>query len=310
MRRPFLAGSLLLLVLLGLSSRASWAGPVEDLLCPSIHDGHDRPTFSAYKENYIVTGFTTESQVKFQVSVKAVLFPQLRGCALFFGYTQKSLWDVYSGGSPFEGSDYNPELFFSLANKDLVLDPRNPTLAGWSLLALDVGLFEHESNGQAGPDSRGWNRSYLRARFGYVGDSAFVLLTPKIWVPYWIDQTDNPNIVRYLGYFQLGLELGLEHSLRSFDLPTWRSRYVLGVLARKGWDRDLTIGSLESWLRVRIGPKGSTPYRFGAAAYAQLVTGYGETLAHYNQFETSFRIGLSLGDMPVDSLAAEALIGQ
>ena len=308
MRRPLPVVPFLLSLLLG--SLAPRAASADALLCPSLTEGRHAPAFSTYKENYFITGFTKESQVKFQISIKAVLFPQSLGCALFFGYTQKSLWDVYTGGSPFEGSDYNPEAFFSFANKDLILDPANPTLAGWSILSLDVGLIEHESNGQADGDSRGWNRSYLRARFGYIGESAFVLLTPKVWVPYAVDRADNPYIEKYLGYFQLGAELGLEHSLRVFGYPTWRARYVLGVLARKGWDRDLSIGSLETWLRMRLGPKGSAPYRLGAALYAQLVTGYGETLAHYDQFETSFRIGVSLGDLVANTLAAEALLGQ
>jgi phospholipase A1 len=296
------------LLLLGLL--AARGASADALFCPELPVAPERPTFSAYKENYFIGGLTTEAQVKFQLSIKAVLFPRLRACALFFGYTQKSLWDMYTGGSPFEGSDYNPEAFFSFANKDLLLDPQDPILEGWSILGLDVGLIEHESNGQPGTASRGWNRSYLRARFGYVGQRAYLLLAPKVWIPYWVDRADNPRIEQYIGYFQLGAELGLQHGLAPFGFPTWRARYVVGVLARKGWDRDISVGSLETWLRMRVGPRGTTPYRFGAAFYAQLVTGYGESLARYNQFETSFRIGLSLGDAVVDSLAAEALLGQ
>ncbi len=133
-----------------------------------------------------------QTEVIFAISAKTQLF----GTPFYFGYSQRSFWQVYDSdrSRPFRETDYNPELFYRWAP-----DPKD-----WHYWGADVGI-EHESNGQDVPLSRSWNRVYV-APFRAKGKSLFYL---KAWyrIPENEKETpddpkgdDNPDIEDHYGY--------------------------------------------------------------------------------------------------------------
>jgi phospholipase A1/A2 len=139
-----------------------------------------------------------ETELIFQISLKQRLFNR----NFFFGYTQKSFWQVYNpdDSRPFRETNYNPELFYRW----------KPEWAQAPGLGFDIGL-DHESNGNELPDSRSWNRVigavyhetptrllHLRLWYRLPEDDGRAVDDPK--------RDDNPDIHRYYGYGELRLQ--------------------------------------------------------------------------------------------------------
>ncbi len=66
-----------------------------------------------HRSNYVLTGFTQATQVKFQFSFKYDFWPSTSHHTVYLAYTQKSLWDLYDKSSPFRESNYAPEIFYA-----------------------------------------------------------------------------------------------------------------------------------------------------------------------------------------------------
>jgi outer membrane phospholipase A len=236
--------------------------------------GEREPPLSENEPMYFVIGASSGWSARFQLSFKYRLFdyeagfgretPWLTG--LYFAYTQTSLWDLEADSKPFFDTSYRPSLFW----RWLRTDDRT-----W-IDAVRVGI-EHESNGQAGVESRTLNIAFLQPEWRWktanLGNYEF---TPKAYL--YLDKSDNPDIERYRGYVD------------------WRTRWdsgdnwivtLLGRLgtARKGSlqidlarrARDLKIGALSGYL------------------YVQYFNGYGESLRDYDQRHTAqLRFGLAI----------------
>lgn len=135
------------------------------------------------------------TEVVFQISAKQRLFNR----NFYFGYTQKSFWQLYNkdDSSPFRETNYNPEFFYRWT-------PDPERFHHWG---ADIGI-EHESNGKELPDSRSWNRVYV-APFQARGKHLAYL---KFWhrlpekpknAPDDPKGDDNPDIDRYYGFAEL-----------------------------------------------------------------------------------------------------------
>jgi phospholipase A1 len=114
--------------------------------------------FSAHEDNYVITGIPTDpktstNQVKFQFSFKFDLTPNEGPCGLFIAYTQRSLWQAYAASSPFEDTNYNPQIFLVFGLKDISALRSLPEAGQFHFLWMRFG-GEHESNGLGGADSR------------------------------------------------------------------------------------------------------------------------------------------------------------
>lgn len=206
-----------------------------------------------------------QSETVFTISAKQDLF----GSGFYFGYTQKSFWQVYDGDAsrPFRETNYNPELFYRWT-------PDPTRFHHWG---LDAG-FEHESNGEELPLSRSWNRLYI-APFRAEGRT---LLYTKFWYRLPEDDKedpldpkgdDNPDIQDYYGRAEF-------HAQRQLGNGQLLSLMVRGNLGEGhgAFNLNYTIPSRDGYLFWQ----------------AYLWHGYGEGLGDYNDSVTRVGLGLAL----------------
>lgn len=244
---------------------------------------------NTYKTNYFSANNwpgSAASQVKFQISMKfRLLKPDLyvfehSYFPIYVAYTQKSLWNIGQPSAPFEETNYNPELFLDY--------PVN--LAVYRQLKLRnvvVGLFEHESNGMAGLQSRSWNRQYVMCRFG---------LEPReqLHEP----ESFSPDKVSF--YIKLWLPSGYSDQneyLRSIgsrdDFLDYAGRGEMGLSVRNflwgGALKDHLLDIRTTILRNPHKPSWQFEFRqqipgMNFSLYLQYWYGYGETLLRFDQF--------------------------
>lgn len=212
-------------------------------------------------------------EAKVQISLRTKLAENLvlPGGDLWAGYTQQSLWQVYrpSESAPFRSTDYEPELMYVLPTPT----PLRGLPWGWqwrySILAL-----AHQSNGQAEPLSRSWNRAYLGG--GVERDDVSLSVRYNYRFDEGADSDDNPDLVSYRGHTDWLLSWTPGRATASLQ---WRTSF-------RRWDR----GSLQFDWTYPVEPDNPRALRW----YVQLFSGYAETLLDYNFRQTSLGIGLTL----------------
>ena len=143
----------------------------------------------------------TKMQVSFKSKIAEDLFKSRAD--LWFGYTQKSDWQIYNQGrrsAPFRNTDYEPEIF--------ITQPVKAQLPwGGRLRMLGVG-FAHQSNGQSRPESRSWNKVYAMAGMEW----GKLTVIPRVWIRLFDSSgkdNDNPDLTKYLGYGDVKLQYRL-----------------------------------------------------------------------------------------------------
>ena len=143
----------------------------------------------------------TKMQVSFKSKIAEDLFKSRAD--LWFGYTQKSDWQIYNQGrrsAPFRNTDYEPEIF--------ITQPVKSQLPwGGRLRMLGVG-FAHQSNGQSRPESRSWNKVYAMAGMEW----GKLTVIPRVWMRLFDssgEDNDNPDLIKYLGYGDVKLQYRL-----------------------------------------------------------------------------------------------------
>lgn len=146
-----------------------------------------------YRPNYFIFDFFAQdatSKLQFGFKVKT-----LKGWDLYLGYSQIMFWQFWAESQPFYDLNYNPELFYRFHfTKDMNND-----------VGLDLGILEHESNGVDGPNTRSWNRSYLRFFQTWSFESGLKFyINLKAWIPYFMDPT-NLDIAKYRGLVELNV---------------------------------------------------------------------------------------------------------
>ena len=143
----------------------------------------------------------TKMQVSFKSKIAEDLFKSRAD--LWFGYTQKSDWQIYNQGrrsAPFRNTDYEPEIF--------ITQPVKSQLPwGGRLRMLGMG-FAHQSNGQSRPESRSWNKVYAMAGMEW----GKLTVIPRVWMRLFDsrgEDNDNPDLTKYLGYGDVKLQYRL-----------------------------------------------------------------------------------------------------
>jgi phospholipase A1/A2 len=218
---------------------------------------------SLHKQNYLLPltwgsndSKLKDAELKFQLSLKQRLFDT----DFYIAYTQKSFWRILDDADsrPFRETNYNPEIFYRLV-------PENNPLGNWG---ADIG-YEHESNGSKELTSRSWDRLYIAPYYGYKKFRADL----KFWyrIKEDTDEDDNPDIEDYLGHGEMKLWY------------EWTDNQMLTLIGR------LNPGTGRGSMQLDYSRPG---FRHNIFFFAQLWTGYGESLIDYNNYITAFGIGI------------------
>jgi outer membrane phospholipase A len=193
------------------NSRTESNSPTESFSLESVNGlGEGNSNFQSYRPSYF--GVRTnhnnddyEGEIKFQLSLKYQLTPDNFSSNQtlntisnnwYFGYTQKSFWSIQESSEPFRETNFAPEFFKEITFNDWNNDKY--------LKAVRFGLFRHESTGEDGEDSHGWNTSYIEPIYKFGNFS----VAPKLWVPALFQSKsdaapDNEDIFDYYGYGEL-----------------------------------------------------------------------------------------------------------
>ena len=208
----------------------------------------------------------TKMQVSFKSKIAEDLFKSRAD--LWFGYTQKSDWQIYNQGrksAPFRNTDYEPEIFITQPVKaDLPF--------GGKLRMIGAG-FLHTSNGQSRPESRSWNRVYTMAGMEW----GRLTLVPRLWLPVFDksnDDNDNPDIKDYMGYGDLKVQYRLDDKKNIYSV--WRYNPKTGH------------GAVEAAYTF--------PLKGRLKGVVRGFHGYGESLIDYNHKQNGIGIGLMFND--------------
>lgn len=237
-----------------------------------------------HRSNYFITGFTDDTQVKFQFSFKYDFWPNTSHHTVYFAYTQKSLWDIFDRSSPFRESNYGPEVYYAHYHSEVHGKP-NP---GCGLFSEQLGI-EHESNGEASEASRSWNRIFLNVEATCSGQPLYGLLGLRLWYPIGVD--DNETITQTQGYGELSLGVGLDH-------VDTHVNGIITIALRKGASRDLGKGSitLDGRWRPTYRRVLGKAWKFAPFVWFQWFAGYGETLGTYDSPSHAARVGVGFTD--------------
>ena len=204
----------------------------------------------------------TKMQVSFKSKIAEDLFKSRAD--LWFGYTQKSDWQIYNQGrrsAPFRNTDYEPEIFITQPVKS-----RLPW--GGRLRMLGVG-FAHQSNGQSRPESRSWNKVYAMAGMEW----GKLTVIPRVWMRLFDssgEDNDNPDLTKYLGYGDVKLQYRLNDK-HNFS-TTLRYNPKSGYGAAEAAYTFPIKGKLQGVVRG--------------------FHGYGESLSDYNHKQSGIGFGL------------------
>jgi len=226
---------------------------------PTHPDGGD---FSAYRQ--------TEAELQLSLRAKVVENFLLPNADVWVAYTQQSIWQLWNGqdSSPFRSSDYEPEAMYVVP----IPDKLGALPSDWRWRMALAGIA-HESNGQADPLSRSWNRAYVGTAFTH-DDFAFEARFNHRLAESGVD--DNPNITDYIGNTEL--------------TASWYPGETTMQLAARTSFKSTSRGSLQfNWTHPVFANKPD-----GLRWYVQLFSGYGETMLDYNHRQTSVGLGFTL----------------
>lgn len=207
-------------------------------------------------------------EVTFQLSFKAKLWQDVFGkeMDLWFGYTQRSFWQLYNfnDSSPFRETNYEPEVLLNFRTRFSIL--------GLKARFIQLGV-NHQSNGQSEPLSRSWNR--IVANIGLERGDLSLLLKGWYHFPESVVEDDNPGLNHYVGYGEVWAYYFLK-------------KHRLGVMLRDNLDFRENRGAVQlEW---------SFPLFAQIGGYVQYYLGYGESLLDYNHRVNRIGVGFILTD--------------
>ncbi len=209
-----------------------------------------------------------KNEVKFQISLKIKLWQDILGkeMDLWFGYTQKSFWQLYNfdDSAPFRETNYEPELLLNFRT--------NYQLLGLKSRVINLG-FNHQSNGRSEPLSRSWNR--IVGSMGFERGDFTLLLKAWYRIPESSKDDDNPDINDYMGPGEI------------WAYYLWNNNRF-AVMLRNNFKTDRNKGAVQlEW---------SFPLFEKINGYIQYFRGYGESLLDHDHDINRIGIGLILVD--------------
>jgi outer membrane phospholipase A len=215
-----------------------------------------KPTYFAYSNPL------TKVQLSFRSSL-------IETWPLFFGYTQVIFWELGKDSKPFLDATYNPEFFYRFQ------------FSKQRLKSIDLGLWEHNSNGKGGEESRSFDQAYLKVNYVFEFKNWLLSTTTKLSYIYNDDKT-NADILNYIGPLDLQVSF-----IQLYSGIIDKS--VLSLTAHPGgkFANNWQHGGYEVSYSFRLGGVKVVP-----SFYLQYFRGFGETLLTYNKNEEQFRAGL------------------
>jgi phospholipase A1 len=206
---------------------------------------------------------------KVQLSFKV---PVVKDVPLYFAYSQLMFWALEENSKPFRDLTYNPELFYRYSLTD----------GAYILKSVDIGFWNHNSNGKRDVDSRSYNKSYLRFNLAHSFSHWIFRASIQASALYDFDPT-NRDIQDYIS------PLSFSFSVAQLFDTTWVDKTELTLQASPGgkFANQWGHGGYQASLSFRLGHINLVP-----AFYLQYYTGYAESLLNYNQREQEFRAGV------------------
>ena len=214
-----------------------------------------------------------EIESKFQLSLRTKVLQDvgLNEADLWLAYTQQTLWQIWNGkdSKPFRNTDYEPEAIYVVP---VPASLRSLPPGGWTWRYVQLGLA-HQSNGQADPLSRSWNRLYLGAGFERGDWALTTRLAKRLRED--LANDNNPDLVSY-------------HGRGEFQL-TWSPGVSTVSMLYRSTLQGMRCGAVQlEWSHPVLRDQPN-----GVRYLVQLYRGYGETLTDYNFRQTSLGLGLS-----------------
>lgn len=207
------------------------------------------------------------AELQFQISFKIPLAKDVgyEGVDLYAAYTNRSFWQFFDekDSIPFRETNHEPELWAEF-NTDM-------NVGIFNLHKLLLGI-NHQSNGQSGTLSRGWNRVFLQGLMqkdnGYISFKTWHRFDEQ-------DEFDNSfNYPKYLGDYEV--EFGYRSQKHTYGI-TFRNQYRLNEYG--SFKLDYTY-----------------PLTKKLKGYVQWFHGYGDSLIDMEYHSDKLGIGIVLGD--------------
>lgn len=228
-------------------------------------EARERLNLSGHRPIYLIYG---DPSSKFQFSFK---FRLAKETPFYFGYTQVMLWDLRQDSQPLRDVNYNPEFFYRLGIGKGFLD------------SVDIGPYDHKSNGRGSLDSRGYNRVFVQLNWlGIIGNISLKATTRFSYM--YVFEPTNVDLMEYQG------PLDQQFSVTEF-LPGLldKGEFYLRAFAGGRYGQYWGLGGQEVGVSFRLGNLG-----FNHSFYVQYYRGYSELLLNYSQFDSNVRFGFRL----------------
>ncbi|CAN8140361.1 phospholipase A [Thiomicrorhabdus sp. 6S2-11] len=208
-------------------------------------------------------------ELQFQLSFKFPLYKDLKifdkEFDFYAAYTNRSFWQFFDDADsiPFRETNHEPEVWVEW---DADID-----LLDFNLHKMMFGI-NHQSNGQTGLLSRGWNRIFVQGLLQHKNS----YLSFKTWQRFdEQDEFDNSfDYQKYLGDYEL--EAAYKWKDRTFAM-TLRNRYQIN-----------SYGSIQL--------EFTRPINRRFKGYIQYFNGYGDSLIDMQHYGQKFAIGVVLVD--------------
>ncbi len=225
--------------------------------------------------SYVLTDEYKKYEAELQVSLKLRFAENLLGLneRYYASYTHQAFWQLYAESAPFRETTYNPEVFviFPISGDNSFFNTKSIKLA-----------FAHKSNGQGNieddsyekasdnPDNRSRSINYIYTEFSFQHDTLITELTLWIPIPENENDNDNPDLMDYTGF-------------SSVKFNYFYNKHMFTLMGR---------GNIET-KKGAIETTYSHPFVKDIYFYAKIFSGYGETLADYNNYKNKFSVGFS-----------------
>ncbi|MGF1469785.1 MAG: phospholipase A [Sandaracinaceae bacterium] len=246
---------------------------------PQSENPNDQPElpnyFRLHRPTYFITGFTENTQAKFQISFRFNIWPSDANWSLWLTYTQLSFWNIYNEGQPFAENNYAPGGF-------LRWRPYGPILRNGFDQIL-VGHV-HTSNGRDGSATRSWDRSFMEVRYvHFFGEHAKGEAMFRGYLRLWVIVfSEMDDIYEFAGPGELVLVLDSGHTVAG--------RWEIDGNFRRGISADPENGRIQ--LGVRWYPPWPPAIRFTPGLYFQAHWGVFESLDSFDEPRNAYRLGL------------------